>query len=91
MVGMGGQQDTSYSSCSYHQIRSARILIEPTNAVPLFIQTHTSPTNTFQFAPTWSFDPLFLRPVDPVEQHTWRNLPTPDYLGDPAACLEARR
>ena len=59
-VGMGGQANVSYSHCDYHQIRSAHLLIDPTNAVPLWIQTATSPTNTFQFSPIWKFDPAFL-------------------------------
>jgi hypothetical protein len=59
-VGMGGQANVSYSECNYHQIRSARLLIDPTNAVPLWMQTATSPTNTFQYSPIWNFDPTFL-------------------------------
>jgi hypothetical protein len=55
-IGMGGQGGTSYSECNYHQIRSAYILIEPTNAVPVYMDTYTSPTNQFQYSPTWQFD-----------------------------------
>jgi hypothetical protein len=68
-IGMGGQGDVSYSYCSYHQIQSAYLLIEPTNAVPVYMVTYTSPTNRFQYSPTWQFDLPFYSITDaPVPQ-----------------------
>ena len=57
-IGMGGQGNVSYSSASYG-FQTARLHIEPMNAVPVYMQTRPSPTNAFQFTPTWQFDPLF--------------------------------
>jgi len=59
-VGMGGQGDISYSHSSY-PVAVAHFIINPTIAVPIFIETMLSPTNSFQYNVTWHFDPLFLR------------------------------
>ena len=56
--GMGGQGGGSYSSADY-PVETARILIEPTNAIPLLIETHTIHTNVARVDPSWVFDPDF--------------------------------
>lgn len=58
-VGMGGQANVAYSHTDYRLIESADILIEPTNAVPVYMATHLSPFAHFPSSPTWQFDPNF--------------------------------
>ena len=60
-IGMGGQANASYSSVSYHTALFARIHIEPTQAVPVYMATSPSPTNDLRLAPTWRFDPFFFQ------------------------------
>lgn len=59
-VGFGGQGDVNYSSCDYRN-QNARILIEPTNAVPILIETSlpAGPTTGSGFEATWRFDTTF--------------------------------
>jgi hypothetical protein len=60
MIGMGGQNDTSYSSAS-SALSSAYILMDSTNAVPVYIDSiYINATNSrSDFTNTWEFDPLF--------------------------------
>jgi hypothetical protein len=57
-VGMGGQGDTSYTEGTY-PVQAARLFIEPSNAIPIFMVTMTSSTNQIQYGATWLFDPFF--------------------------------
>ncbi len=56
-ISFGGQQGWSYSMCNYRN-ENARILIEPTNAVPIVIDTSSAggPATGSGFEATWQFD-----------------------------------
>lgn len=59
-IGFGGQAPmlTSYSASNY-RVTSARLLIEPTQAVPLQIETHDD-SSSGPYDVTWEFDSNFL-------------------------------
>lgn len=67
-VGLGGQADASYSFCEYG-VATARIVIEPANAVPLFIDSWSplvpemavEPEMDHRFHATWAFGPDFFQ------------------------------
>jgi hypothetical protein len=64
-IGFGGQTGTSYSHSQY-SVATARILIEPNKAVPLFIDSWSPAepqTNTRRYHVAWTFGPEFL-PAD---------------------------
>ena len=61
-VGLGGQAGTSYSHSQY-SVATARILIEPTKAVPLFIDSWSPVVpqmNNRRFHNAWTFGPEFM-------------------------------
>ena len=59
-IGFGGQANSSYTySEATYWVELTRLLIEPTQAIPLYIETHGDPTNAVQHDVTWKFDPSF--------------------------------
>ena len=60
-VGLGGQTGTTYSSCSY-STATARIMIEPAKAIPLFIDSWSPllPQVNRRYHCVWAFGPDFL-------------------------------
>jgi hypothetical protein len=59
-VGFGGQAGTTYSSCDY-STATARIMIEPTKAIPLFMEcwSEVLPQSDRRYRCVWAFDPDF--------------------------------